>query len=146
MPAAWNAPFLSHCYLAVYLDGKPVETFSGQRDEETGLIVWADFNWDLGHLKDPYDAQGDTEYPFSTNGADFCDWLECAFRVGGLISGTMSYNQYCRNSNTFLTRVIQRCAGAADFPLSAIGSDDIGQIGSNVPWHGLPPCDFPLQQ
>jgi RHS repeat-associated protein len=143
MPADPTRLF-DHCFLAFYDAGagQYVTTINGQRDEVTGKTVFGDDYWDLAPANSgwAYDDAGRLsavrvcEEPSALGKCkDPCEYLNCLCKAATAISGRYDYNQYTDNSNTFLTRVITTCGGAANFPFRAFGSDDInvGAIPSN---------------
>ncbi len=112
MPSAFNVSILRHCYLAVQNDdGRYVSTISGQRDEDTGMAVFADEFWDLNHLNDDplwVEMNGDTDDTenllFNTGRMDGCEFAQCACEAAKRLHGTFTYMQAWQNSNTFLSR------------------------------------------
>ena len=140
MPSGGNVSLFRHCYLAIEDEsGKYVETISGQRDEETGFVVFADSFWDLNHLNNvPFweELNGDTddrEFPFNTGKSSACKFAKCACETAKKLHGSFTYMQAWQNSNTFLSRLISKCGGMADFPNSAIAGPDVGTQPTGPP-------------
>lgn len=117
-----------HCFLAAKVDGKYVDTISGQRDDSDNdecphndPLIFADKDWDLDHLN-----KGDVKmetHPFGIKqGSNPCDWWKCACEAANTVSGITHYDQNTTNSNWFLAQVIKNCGGRADFPMSASGA------------------------
>lgn len=107
-----------HCYLSVRdKKGKELGTISAFADVpgEEGYT---------GYSPDTDMGSGGSTYPLSING-DPCKWVQCAHEYGKEISGKFKYHSTQDNSNTFVTRLIRRCGGSANFPWGAWGSDDL---------------------
>jgi hypothetical protein len=109
--------FFRHCYLIVIVNGKPAETISGEADDVTGRICFADDRWDYWHyLREDDDFEigvtwpgyyrmDDREYPF-TMPSDACSFHDCACKKGKELNGAWLYHNCQDNSNRF-TEVIR---------------------------------------
>lgn len=134
MPSAFHFPGATHCYVGIKdANGKWVETLSGQRDETTGLLAFGDSFWDLNWMNEEdwwieeYGNAVQYEHPIAFPlGMDKCDAYECLFdAMAGLDGNSGPYSQYTNNSNTLLTNAMRKCRIMANFPNSAMGSDDL---------------------
>jgi len=139
MPSAFHFSGATHCYIGIAdKDGNWGETLSGQRNEDTGNLVFGDSFWDLNWMtKDPdwIDQFGEAsqfEHPMALPlDMNSCEAYDCLFNAMQNLSGTSQYSQWTNNSNTLLTKALRKCGIMANFPPSAMASDDIPGIGKS---------------
>ena len=136
MPSIKHHPASTHCYFVFKDEGKDWDdTISGQNPGDEGPnTFFSDTFWDLNYANNDVAwlaANGGPalqhEHPFALPlGMNYCSAYDCLYDAAAAIDAVHPYNQFTDNSNTFLTRVINKCGLMANFPPSAIASDDVG--------------------